>query len=208
MPVVVHWVDRPATLASIASLDEVLIRVALDEELETVVSCFDWALATGRIDLIDLELVLRALPKPARILRSWIDPNSQSILESVARVRLLRKGWRMRSQVRVGDIQSVDLVIEGHVALELDGRAHHETRFEADRRKDLAITRDGRHSIRVTASMLWNDWGDIEAAIASALAARRVAVPNAGRALQRPRGRKRAPGSSAKLPAFGTGHAD
>ena len=64
MPVVVHWVDRPATLANIASLDQVLIRVALDEELETVVSCFDWALATGRIDLIDLELVLRALPKP------------------------------------------------------------------------------------------------------------------------------------------------
>ena len=114
----------------------------------------------------------------------------------------------MRSQVRVGDIQSVDLVIEGHVALELDGRAHHETRFEADRRTDFAITRDGRHSIRVTASMLWNDWGDIEAAIASALAARRVAVPKPGRALQRPRGRKRAPGSSATLPAFGTGHVD
>lgn len=201
--VVIRWVDRPASDASIANLDEVLIRVALDEDLETSVSCFDWALAAGRIDTVDLELIMKALPKPARVLRSWIDPRSQSILESVARVRLMQRGWKVTSQVGVGDFQSIDLVIEEHVALELDGRAHHELRFEADRRKDLAIAKAGRHSIRVTASMLWNHWGEVEAAIESALTARR-AVPNAGKPLALPRGSKRSPRSRPALPALCT----
>jgi very-short-patch-repair endonuclease len=192
IPVIVHWVDRPASEAPIADLTEVLIRVALDEDLETVVSCFDWAFASASVDVIDFERILNALPIRARVLRSWVDPGSQSILESVARVRILRRGWSVRSQVRVGDVQAIDLVIEEHVALELDGREHHALRFEADRRKDLAITREGRHSIRLTASMLWDQWAEVELAIEAALFARRVSVPNAGNAPAAPRGSKAA----------------
>jgi hypothetical protein len=97
-PVRVHWVDRPASEASIADLTDVLVRVALDEDLETTVSCFDWALASASIDVIDYERILNALPIRARVLRSWVDAGSQSILESVARVRVLRRGWSVRAR--------------------------------------------------------------------------------------------------------------
>lgn len=205
--VIVHWVDRPAAVTGIADLHEILVRVVLDEDLETAVSCFDWAFASGHIDTVDFEIILRSLPSSARALRAWVDPRSQSVLESVARVRILQRGWAVRSQVRVGDLQAIDLVVEDHVALELDGRAHHEARFESDRRKDLAITREGRHSIRVTASMLWNHWADVEAAISCALEARQV-VPSAGTAPVEPRGKRRAARSRPGMPAFGTGPAE
>jgi very-short-patch-repair endonuclease len=79
----------------------------------------------------------------------------------------------VRSQVRVGAFSAIDLVVEDQIALELDGRAFHEATFEADRRKDLAITIEGRHSIRISRRILRESWTDVERAIAAGLAARR-----------------------------------
>jgi very-short-patch-repair endonuclease len=187
----VHWGplrDSPQTHA-LVGLRDALLRVVLDEDLEVSVPCFDWALASGRLNRFDLETVLAALPRSARSFGRWLDPHSQSLLESIARVRLLRRGWHVQSQVRVGDLQSIDLVVERHVALELDGRQHHEARFEQDRRKDLVITTEGRHCIRVSARMLYTEWPAVERAIEAALGARRhgdsgtsgnpIAVPRA-----------------------------
>jgi very-short-patch-repair endonuclease len=186
-PVRIHWVaasGRPCS-AAIVGLPDALVQTILTEPLETAVSCVDWALSTGRLDRIAWERLLLRLPKSARVIRGWVDPNSQSVLESVARVRLRARGWSVRSQVRVGDIQAIDLVVEEHVALELDGREHHEARFEEDRAKDLQITIEGRHSIRVTHRILRSSWPRVEAAILAALAARRAG--DAGHSGVRPR---------------------
>ena len=149
-----------------------MVRVALDEALEVAVPCFDWALATNRLDVIGFEAVLLRLPPAVRPIREWVDRRSQSVLESTARVRLCSRGWRVRSQVRVGDLGAIDLVIDDHVALELDGRSFHESTFETDRRKDLAIAQEGRHAIRVSTRMLRDSWSEVEGAIGAALAVR------------------------------------
>jgi very-short-patch-repair endonuclease len=194
--VVVHWEEASerSSMVGIASLHDALVRVALDADLETAVGCLDWAVRAGMTDLIDVERILLALPGSARGIARLLDPRSQSVLESVARVRLLLRGWSVVSQVRVGDVSAIDLVIENQVALELDGRAFHEATFERDRRKDLAITAEGRHSIRVSASMVRDEWPSIERAIEAALRAR--GCPNAtgfsGLAPRKPRGNRRA----------------
>jgi very-short-patch-repair endonuclease len=192
----VHWEEprvAPAS-AAIVGLQDALVRLAFDADLETAVAGFDWAMRSGRLDRFECERTMLWLPNRARIISRWIDERSQSILESVARTRLLRRGWSVRSQVRVGELGSIDLVVEDTVALELDGREFHERRFERDRRKDLAITLEGRHSIRVSRSMLVTEWPRVESAIEEALRARYVPVAGfSGVAHAMPRGSRRPP---------------
>jgi very-short-patch-repair endonuclease len=173
---------------------DALLRAALDEDVEVSAPCFDWAFASGRLDLMGFESIMRALPVAGRSIRDWVDPDSQSVLESVARVRIRKRGWTCRSQVRVGDSGAIDLVIEDQVALELDGRAFHESTFESDRRKDLAITLEGRHALRVSKPMLLEAWPQIEEAVGLALAARGRSVGITGKESLRPRGNRRSPG--------------
>lgn len=190
----IHWNsdDEPGGSPAVVGLRSALVRVVLDEPAEVAVPCVDWALQTGRLDRIDLERVLLRLPRGARGIRRLIDRRSQSVLESVARVRLVSQGWRVRSQARVGELGSIDLVIEDHVALELDGREFHEAGFEADRLKDLRITIEGRHSIRLSNRLVRERWPDVERAIRAALAARRAGdAGKSGTAIPTPRGSRR-----------------
>jgi very-short-patch-repair endonuclease len=174
--VVLHW--EPAGnggSASVVSLQDALFRVILDHDLEVAVPCVDWALHSGRMGRIGFERLLLMLPRTARCIREWVDPASQSVLESVARVRLVRRGWRVRSQVRVGDLDAIDLVVNDQVAIELDGREHHESSFLRDRRKDLQIAIEGRHCLRASYAMVVDEWPELEAAIGEALRRRGIA---------------------------------
>lgn len=159
---------------STVSLHDALVRVMLDEPADVAVPCIDWLFRTGRADLIDVERCVLELPAQRRVIMSLVDRGSQSVLESVARVRLLQVGFAVTSQQRTGLAGATDLVIQESVALELDGREFHAPYFERDRRRDLVTTIEGRHVIRVSESMLREEWPHVEAAIRSALAARRV----------------------------------
>lgn len=173
--VALRWgADAAAATRGVCGLSDALLRVVLDHDLEVSVPALDWALHTARLDRIDFERLLLDHPQRARWIREWVDSASESVLESVARVRLRRRGWRVTSQVRVGDLGAIDLVVADCVAVELDGREHHENSFEKDRRKDLQITLEGRHCLRVTYSMVINEWPRVDQAIAAALAARGV----------------------------------
>jgi very-short-patch-repair endonuclease len=199
--VVVHWEDPTAVSArpGIASIGDALVRVALDEPVDVAVPCFDWAITTNRLDRVDLERTLLRIPDGAWF-GSVIDPRSQSVLESVARVRLLARGWKVRSQVAVGVSGAIDLVVEDQVGLELDGREFHEATFERDRRKDLAIAIEGRHAIRISRPMLRDAWPDVERAIESALAARWLGVAgNSGELAFRRHRKLRSRGTTAQL---------
>jgi hypothetical protein len=130
------------------------------------------ALHSGRLNRFEFEQLLTMLPVSSHCIRDWVDPRSESLLESVARVRLLRHGFRVESQVAVGDLGTIDLVVGDHIALELDGREFHGVAFERDRRKDLQITLERRHCIRASYSMVRDEWKRIEASILAALGAR------------------------------------
>lgn len=181
------WDDDPArsdgTAWSVGVVDA-LVRVVLDEPFEQAVMALDWAWRSGRVDLLDFERVIARLPAELRGIREWVDPKSRSPLESGSRVRLRRRGHHVVTAVRMSDgLREIDLVVDGVVGLETDGREFHESTFESDRRKDLAMTLEGLHAIRVSARMVHELWPSIADAIEIAVSRRlgprstRVAPP-------------------------------
>lgn len=195
---VLHWIDdpNPPSSAVVVGVGSALTRVILDHDLEISVPCIDWALARGALRRDAWQQLLGSLPAAARCIAHWVDPRSESVLESVARVRLVRAGFPVLSQVPVGWSQSIDLVIADHVGLELDGKQNHEASFEKDRRKDLRISAEGRHPLRVSYSMLLGSWLEVEGAVRAALLARGLSPVQLSVAPPpEPRGTRRAPGT-------------
>ncbi|WP_157802268.1 glycyl-tRNA synthetase [Diaminobutyricimonas aerilata] len=199
--VVLHWEERERSAhgdSMFVGLADALRRAALDEPLEVAVAAFDWAMRTGRFERTDLERVLEELPARLQVLAALVDPARESLPESLLCTRARLAGHRVRTQVPItGTSQRIDVVVDGIVAVEVDGREHHLLTFERDRAKDLSITRDGYHPLRPTARLVFDRWPEVLAAIRAAIAARRSAlsVGNSGEPPGGPPGRR-------MLPAF------
>lgn len=172
--VVVHWrTDRdrwPPSRATVHPM-EALRRVVLDEPFEIAVAALDWSMRFGVIDTIGLHQIGRALPEERRRIVNWVDPACDSIPESICRTRFALRGFRVASQVPVGDFERIDLVVEHVVALEIDGRQHAGS-FERDRRKDLRITAKGLHAIRPTYWIVRSEFQALLSAVVVAIRAR------------------------------------
>ena len=106
------------------------------------VAVLDGAVARGLVRIHDLRRL-----RPAR---GWapfeqalrlVDPRSQSVGESIARVALVQAGFDVDIQVRLEGVGRVDLLVDGLVVVEIDGFAYHSGRaeFRNDRRRDRAI---------------------------------------------------------------------
>lgn len=181
-----HWEERPRSTrgdSMFVDVRDALRRVALDEPLDVAVAAFDWALHTGRLERVDAELLFDELPVRAQRLRALVDARRESLPESLVCARAQLAGHDARPQVRIADsLQRIDVVVDGIVAVEVDGREHHLLAFERDREKDLAITRDGYHPLRPTARLVFDRWPEVLAAIRAAIAARHagVGVGNSG----------------------------
>lgn len=164
---ILHWEGadvRDRGSVSAVALVDALLRVALDEDLETAVAAIDWALHTGRLDSIDFERLILRLPANRRWIRYWVDAACESLPESLARTRLRLAGHSVRSQMRLGD-HRIDLVVDDRVGLETDGDRYHRDTFVGDRRKDLAIIMSGLHPVRAPALMVFTEWRTVLAAI-------------------------------------------
>jgi very-short-patch-repair endonuclease len=211
--VVLHWDDDGVVSrggSQLVSLTDAFVRVVLDEPFELAVAAFDWGLRSGILDRAGLEEILLALPKDARMIANWTDSRCDSILESIARSGLQLRGFLVTSQVPVGMLERIDLVIEDIVALETDGNLHL-GRFEKDRRKDVSITIEGRHALRATYTMVRYDFDRLVEAIECAITARHPAWSlensgiGAGPARRGRREWRMLDGSSARLPEFSRG---
>lgn len=178
--VVLHWEDEAVSARGTATsvdLIDALVCVVLNEELEVSVAAIDWALRTGRLDEFQLERMLLRLPQCARWIRDWVDRACDSLPESLARTRLSLLGHVVRSQVRFGTDERIDLVVDETVAIETDGEEHHWDRFEQDRAKDMRMTIAGFHALRPSARMVFHNWPDVLDAIEVALVLRRGSAP-------------------------------
>ncbi|HEY8295206.1 MAG TPA: type IV toxin-antitoxin system AbiEi family antitoxin domain-containing protein, partial [Micrococcaceae bacterium] len=73
----------------------------------------------------------------ARALVGRIVPQSQSILECVARFHLVAAGYIVDSQVKVAGLGHLDLMVDGVLGVETDGAGFHSAgpEFEEDRRR-------------------------------------------------------------------------
>jgi very-short-patch-repair endonuclease len=151
------------------SLFEALRRVVIDEDLETAVAAIDWVLHSGRIDEFDMEKLLVSLPRHKRRIRSWVDGRCESLPESLARTRLRLSGHAIEIQVAVGN-KRIDMVVNGIVGIEINGKQFHAHTFEEDHLKGIQITVAGFHAISVSAKMVFSQWGLFQRAVEVALA--------------------------------------
>jgi hypothetical protein len=186
-----HWDDDGVAgrgTAVAVDLRDALVRVVLDESFETAVAALDWAVHTGRLDRIAFELLILRLPEERRGIREWVDGRCESLPESLARTRLRILGHTVDIQVRLGDIERIDLVVDDCVGMETDGREFHLETFERDRRKDLDITIARLHPLRPSARMVFHDWPRVVRAVDAALANRRPArrIGNSGTSATHP----------------------
>ncbi|MCU1547070.1 MAG: hypothetical protein JWO29_21, partial [Arthrobacter sp.] len=74
-----------------------------------------------------------------------IVPQSQSIIECMARYLLRRAGFHVESQVNIPGMGHLDLMVDGRLGIETDGAGFHMDRasFEEDRRRWNVTTRLG-----------------------------------------------------------------
>jgi len=192
--VALHW-DPPdlserGDVSSVAIRDA-LRRVILDESFEQAVAALDWALHLGLLDEFDLELLLLSVPRGLRHIRDWVDARCESLPESLARTRFRIAGHHVDSQVRLEETgEREDLVVDGQIGVDVDGREFHEPYFERDRSKDGVVNRAGLHAMRPSAATVFRRWDGLQRAVTVALAARGFAPPSEIQGFGTPRRRR------------------
>lgn len=173
-----HWRDLPWDPPRTSPVDSVMSSIARLIECsseEAAIVTIDSALNTQRgsrrvLEEHDLAEILAVLPRRFRRIAGLVDPESQSGLETLARLRLRRRGLRVRTQVLIPGVGLVDLLIGDRLVIELDSRAHHlGTNYEKDRRRDLELVRQGYTVVRVSYRRVMEDWASVEASILDAV---------------------------------------
>lgn len=147
------------------ALREALLEVSFEE----AVALLDWAVPQRVIDLDEIGRLVAGLPGDLARIEGWVDPACESFLESIVRTRLRLAGYSVASQETLANGQRIDLVVEGVVGLETDGREFHAGSFEADRRKDLEIVVGGKAVLRLSYSMVRDEWERVLAAVEAAV---------------------------------------
>lgn len=162
-----HWrrydLDSDTALDSIESAIAHLIRCAgRDAAIVTIDSALNRRLLTQG----ELAKILAMLPGKYSRIGALVDARAESGLETLARLRLRRRGIRVSTQVQIAEVGRVDVLVGDRIILELDGRAHHlGEQFERDRGRDLRATRSGYLPLRVSYRQVLHEWGSIEATI-------------------------------------------
>lgn len=85
-----------------------------------------------------------------------IVPQSQSIIECMARFLLRRAGFHVESQVNIPGMGHLDLMVDGRLGIETDGAGFHmdKSSFEEDRRRWNVTTRLGIPTLVVSYQLL------------------------------------------------------
>lgn len=112
----------------------------------------DALLHAGLLNERDLDFSGGGTRERSLWLRAMADRRAESPLESIARLELVEGGLRVVPQARFRGIGRVDLLVEGAVVVETDGREFHDNddAFERDRARDRALHARGLVVVRFT----------------------------------------------------------
>ena len=117
------------------------------------------ALNRGLLSMQSIELIRQLTPVWAQRPLELASPDSDSGLETIARLLLHRQHVRVRTQVLIAGVRHVDLLVGDRLILELDGRSFHSGEdFERDRMQDLELDLRGYLVVRLSYRMVTADW--------------------------------------------------
>ncbi len=108
--------------------------------------------AVSRGDMT-LEFLLQRLPGKrngkARAVLEWVDTGADSLLETLARTYFRQAGIRVETQVYLERVGYVDLLLDGWLVVELDGRHHAEWKqVQKDHRRNNESVLQGYTALR------------------------------------------------------------
>ena len=156
---------------------------------DDLVAALESALHLKKITASDLDQLIIEAPERLQTALAHVTPGAQSGYETKARLKLQRAGHHVEIQVAVPGVGHVDTVVDGVVALEIDGRETHAEAFEMDRDRDLGTELWGLRGLRIPAVWVDTRWDDVEAAlermIADALRGRARSVSRMSRRRRR-----------------------
>lgn len=133
---------------------------------DSALIALDSALNLGELRPHQLDDLARAIVPHRRALLALCDGGSQSGLETLVRLFLVRQRIRVRSQVRLPRVGRVDLLVGDRLVLELDGEEFHTgLAFEEDRRRDFELVQQGYLVLRITYRMIMQNRPWVEAGI-------------------------------------------
>lgn len=147
---VVHRAGPAQDVGGWTGVDETVLAVARCAPLVEAVVVLDGLVRGGLRspdELLALTAGLRA-GDPRRRAVALVDPAAQSVLESAVRVGCVLRGLRVESQVQLPGVGRVDLLVEGWLVVETDGRATHLQTFAQDRRRDSGTALLGGLTLR------------------------------------------------------------
>lgn len=119
-----------------------LLHLALHAPPAHLLASVENALHQGLIGRDDVAMLFALLPPPVRRLERRVTGVSESGIETVLRLPLEDEGWSVVPQVTIAGVGRVDLLVEGWVVLECDGREWHASpgAHARDLRRDAALT--------------------------------------------------------------------
>ncbi|MGT2427220.1 endonuclease domain-containing protein [Amnibacterium kyonggiense] len=118
------------------------------EAPERALAVVDAALRSRHLRRSELPALAAMLPARLVSMLAHADGRAESGIETIAALLLRSAGLRVEVQVRIDGTGRVDLLVEGRVVVECDGREWHGApdAFEEDRRRDLAAVA-GRYRV-------------------------------------------------------------
>jgi len=130
--------------------------VACGTELEGLIT-LESAVVAKMCTIIDLQVEFaRRGDKSARAIVEMIDPQSMAITETAGRYHLRMAGHNVQGQAYVRDAGHLDLLVDGVLGVEIDGRQFHDSEngWREDLRRDTMYVLRGVWRLRIPAEVV------------------------------------------------------
>jgi very-short-patch-repair endonuclease len=172
---VAHWHGKDDATGSafpVVPIEVATVRMLQCQPPHVAIAVLDSLLFRRLITANRLRAVIAAGPERVRFLADHLEPRSEEGIESIVRFRLAMIGIRASVQVTLRSRDRLDLLIDGWLVLELDGRATHakEKAFTADRVRTARLIRDGRVVLQFAYATILYDWPFVESTVVDVIA--------------------------------------
>lgn len=173
--VVIHWTKQEELAGTgrtrIAPILLALRHAFLSLPSERAPALLDSALHLRFLEDRDLPALAAALPDRLTAVVMAADGRAESGIETIVRYLLRARGLRVEIIVGLRGIGTVDLVVEGRLIIECDGREFHDDdeAFERDRGRDLHAAIRRSRTISASWFKVLFEWPTVEAAVFAAL---------------------------------------
>ncbi len=139
---------------------ESLAQVMLCSDRTTAVACADSAMRVGTVSESAVRALIASLPERFSAWNRYLDPRSDSGLESIVRCWLIERGIPFEFHRRIDGVGEVDFVVGRSIIIETDGRQFHDAIADAtrDANRDNALSIRGYIVIRLRYAMVMYNW--------------------------------------------------